>query len=127
MTRQGDDEWRARLAAEEPDAVFLAPSQEDTSAGVLPSGCGWFWNAFARLSAGRPRVSESVCPPGMPPMTLARDLPIPWTHVDRYAEHHGLSGEERAEFEFIVFEMDREYLMIAAEIRSGNVGAGDES
>lgn len=51
--------------------------------------------------------------------------PTPFLVYDRYAERHGLAGEEYEEFEYLIHELDREHIDFHVEkaererVRSG--------
>lgn len=49
----------------------------------------------------------------------ARELPIPWSAIHRYAKRRGLTGNDFVSFERLVTAMDDEYMKINAERRRG--------
>ena len=70
----------------------------------------WIWRAWHRLSAERPHVTQGFSVPMGGTVIEGRPGVIPWSAVQRWAEHHGLTWAEMALLDRVLLAMDGVYV-----------------
>lgn len=87
------------------------PVPEDAIAPPVPEDAARAYEAFWRLSGGRPMTLQSRFGDGPAPLIVPRPMPIPWIAIHAYAERYGINDIDEFEmFADLVRACDEAYL-----------------
>lgn len=96
------------MATEDPSAAAIVASKGD--APKLQAGLQSVWSAFWALAGDRPTTFRLIKVEGGRPIAVPAVGRLPWSAIDRYADHLRLTGEDRDRFHGMLAAMDRTYL-----------------
>lgn len=96
MTKEGQNDWLAKLAAEFPDEGIVVEERPDDA--EEQEWFGLYWRAWEAIGFDRQYGQ------------MGGESPISYLAISQYARDHGILGEDFSNFHRLIAAMDAEWL-----------------